>query len=70
MSAGKQRQQFPLTTDEWRDKHMPQLKEDLETHFKVFCEGTSDEDKETLLRMCVISIRQWAEQKGFVRKGQ
>lgn len=70
MSAGKQSNQFPLTTDDWRDKHMPDLKVDLETHFKVFGDSLTEEEKETLLRLCVISIRQWAEEKKWVRKGQ
>ncbi len=48
-----------LTTDEWTYTHARKLRDDLETHFSVY--GIHPEDMEPLLRLCMISVRDWAE---------
>lgn len=48
---------IPLTLDEWTERYAKPLKRDLETHVKVW----EVDDAETLVRLCLISVRNWAE---------
>lgn len=54
------------TIDEWVEDNAPRLKTNLEANIKVFCEEMSQEEKETLLRLHLIMVRDWAQDKGVV----
>lgn len=50
-----------MTLDEWVEENAPDLQEDIQTHLDALTESTTDE-KETIVRMIMISVRQWAEE--------
>ena len=50
-----------MTLDEWIDEHAAGLKDELATHIEQMLGPTEQERRDEAVRMCMVSIRQWAE---------
>lgn len=53
-----------MTTDEWVAENALGLCAEISCHVKVLAEELSEEDKIALIRMIMISIRNWDEDTG------
>lgn len=50
------------TTEEWTAEEALELAAEIACHIKVMASEISDQDKASLLRLIMISLRQWKEQ--------
>ena len=56
-----------LTTDEWVAENALGLAAEIACHLKVMAFELDDEDRTSLLRLVMISIRQWDEENAADR---